>query len=81
MVSKEGTTANAEARADETSRFLDGQSLGGSAAPTEMTPFVGIEHFFLPPEVDNRLGGPSTGGDQRGQGGVEYNPLAGDVWW
>ena len=59
-------------------RFLDGQSLGGSIAPTEMTPFVGIESFFLPAEVDNRLGGPSTDGEQDSS---QHNPLGGEVWW
>lgn len=56
--------------------FLDGQSLGASAAPNEMTPFVGIESFFLPADIDSRLGGSSSG-----QQGTEYNPLGGDVWW
>ena len=62
-------------------RFLDGQSLGGLIAPTEMTPYVGIEHFFLPAEVDHRLGGPSDGGFHGGHGGPEHDPLGGDVWW
>jgi len=57
-------------------RFLDGQSLGASATTNEMTPFVGIESFFLPADVDSRLGASSAG-----QQGPEYNPLGGDVWW
>jgi len=46
-----------------------------------MTPYVGIEHFFLPAEVDHRMGGPSTGAEAGGQGGREHDPLGGDVWW
>lgn len=67
-----------------TPRFLDGQSLGGSMGGTEMTPFVGIESFFLPAEVDYRLGGgPSGSGEGGGQGGGNgnENPLGNDVWW
>lgn len=51
---------------------------------TEMTPFVGIESFFLPAEVDYRLGGgPSGSGDGPGQGAGNgnENPLGNDVWW
>lgn len=62
-------------------RFLDGQSLGASQGATEMTPFVGIESFFLPAEVDFRLGGPAASGETGGQGGGSENPLGGDVWW
>lgn len=45
-----------------------------------MTPFVGIESFFLPAEVDNRLGGGGMGSSS-GQMATEHNPLGGDVWW
>ena len=62
-------------------RFLDGQSLGGSMGGTEMTPFVGIESFFLPAEVDYRLGGPGASGDNNGQGSGNENPVGNDVWW
>lgn len=51
-------------------RFLDGQSLGATPGASEMTPFVGIESFFLPQDVDSRLAGPSDG-DQP----------TGPVWW
>lgn len=63
------------------SRFLDGQSLGASQAPTEMTPFVGMESFFLPAEIDFRLGGQMSSGDNSGHGGGNENPMGGDVWW
>lgn len=59
-------------------RFLDGQSLGGSAAPTDTAPYVGLEQFFIPQDVDNRLVDPSLRTeDQQGQGGSM--PM--DVWW
>ncbi|KAK8869752.1 hypothetical protein IAR55_000320 [Kwoniella newhampshirensis] len=68
--------------------FLDGQSLGSSAAPTEMTPYVGLEQFFLPQEVDNRLVGPLGGDGSQGLDGTDGNDLIGgsgnvlpDVWW
>jgi hypothetical protein len=49
---------------------------------TELTPFVGIENFFLPAEVDYRLGGgPSGSGENNGQGTGNENPLGNDVWW
>lgn len=50
--------------------FLDGHSLGGSQAPTDMTAFVGLEQFFLPASVDNRLNPSAT--DEHG---------GGDLWW
>jgi hypothetical protein len=75
-------------------RFLDGQSLGGSQAPTEMTPFMGIESFFLPAELDNQLGelgnpGFGTGNGASGNGGNFGGAMQdghgalgqGDVWW
>jgi hypothetical protein len=70
-------------------RFLDGQSLGGSQAPTEMTPFMGIESFFLPAELDNQLGelgnpgfGTGNGGNFGGAMQDGHGALGqGDVWW
>lgn len=56
-------------------RFLDGQSLGASHGPSEMTNFVGIENFFLPIELDTRLTGP-TMGEQ-----AMENPMNDEVWW
>ncbi|WVF72211.1 hypothetical protein IAT40_007023 [Kwoniella sp. CBS 6097] len=35
--------------------FLDGQSLGSSANTMDMAPYVGLEQFFLPQDIDNRL--------------------------
>lgn len=63
-------------------RFLDGHSLGGQQAGSEMTPFVGMEQFFLPAMVDTRLGGPSTI-DQNGSAlaGLDPSFLSEDVWW
>ena len=55
--------------------FLDGQSLGASHAPSEMTNFVGIENFFLPIDLDSRLTEP-TMGEQ-----AMENPLGDEVWW
>ncbi|WWC61081.1 uncharacterized protein I303_103659 [Kwoniella dejecticola CBS 10117] len=40
--------------------FLDGQSLGSSANQLDMAPYVGLEQFFLPQEVDNRLANPGN---------------------
>lgn len=61
-----------------TRSFLDGQSLGASQAPTEMTNFVGIENFFLPVDLDSRLAGPSTGdGGQFPSADV----MGEEVWW
>ncbi|ADV20422.1 Hypothetical protein CGB_B4500C [Cryptococcus gattii WM276] len=63
---------------DQLPLFLDGQSLGGSAAPTDTAPYVGLEQFFIPQDVDNRLVDPSLRTeDQQGQGGSM--PM--DVWW
>lgn len=65
-------------------RFLDGQSLGGGHAPTEMTPFMGMEQFFLPMEIDNMLGGISNNpGDGNGQneGGSDQPGYGENVWW
>ncbi|WWD15975.1 hypothetical protein CI109_100399 [Kwoniella shandongensis] len=77
--------------------FLDGQSLGSLAAPTEMTPYVGLEQFFLPQEVDNQLAGPlgsgsngqngggeggtGAGGGGEGEGNGNGNHTLPDVWW
>lgn len=59
-------------------RFLDGQSLGGSAAPTDTAPYVGLEQFFMPQDVDSRLVDPSlrTEDQQAQSSGM---PM--DVWW
>ncbi|WWC89988.1 uncharacterized protein L201_004918 [Kwoniella dendrophila CBS 6074] len=59
--------------------FLDGQSLGASANQLDMMPYVGLEQFFLPQDVDNRLANPGGGtndsnigeGFSRGEG----------AWW
>jgi hypothetical protein len=61
-----------------------------------MTPFVGIEDFFIPAELDNRLGGfggtwdeaqggagpGSNRGPSAGTGGdAAGGDEAGDIWW
>ncbi|KAL1406859.1 hypothetical protein Q8F55_006268 [Vanrija albida] len=56
--------------------FLDGHSLGGSLAATDAAPFVGLENFFLPADVDHRLAG-GTNPDGTGMGDVP----SGDLWW
>ncbi|WVN85319.1 uncharacterized protein L203_100464 [Cryptococcus depauperatus CBS 7841] len=61
--------------------FLDGQSLGASAGPTDTAPYVGLEQFFLPQDVDNRLVDPQfsgTGAEQqdKNSAGVSF-----DTWW
>ncbi|WVR05190.1 hypothetical protein IAU60_002202 [Kwoniella sp. DSM 27419] len=67
--------------------FLDGHSLGASANQMDMAPYVGLEQFFLPQEVDNRLTGPagngsaagSASGSQAGGSSTSQNqPL--DMW-
>lgn len=35
--------------------FLDGHSLGGTFEESDMAPFVGLEQFFLPVDIDSRL--------------------------
>lgn len=35
--------------------FLDGHSLGGTFEEGDMAPFVGLEQFFLPVDIDSRL--------------------------
>lgn len=64
---------------DNTLRFLDGQSLGAVANGSETAPYVGIENFFLPAEIDNMLSGTSGGGSA--QVPNAENPSSGDVWW
>ncbi|WVQ78323.1 hypothetical protein IAT38_000408 [Cryptococcus sp. DSM 104549] len=64
---------------DQLPLFLDGQSLGASAGPTDTAPYVGLEQFFLPQEVDNRLVGPGMGGS--GQEHQGEGSMPGDVWW
>jgi hypothetical protein len=61
-------------------RFLDGHSLGGLG--TDSAPFVGMEQFFLPPALDNRLGGPGAA-EQNGSaiGNFDPNLLAEEIWW
>ncbi|OWZ63172.1 hypothetical protein AYX14_03309 [Cryptococcus neoformans] len=63
---------------DQLPLFLDGQSLGGSAAPTDTAPYVGLEQFFMPQDVDSRLVDPSlrTEDQQAQSSGM---PM--DVWW
>ncbi|WVW83043.1 hypothetical protein I302_105060 [Kwoniella bestiolae CBS 10118] len=59
--------------------FLDGQSLGSSANQLDMAPYVGLEQFFLPQDVDNRLTGPSNGVNE---GNVGDGFTGGDgAWW
>ncbi|RXK39487.1 hypothetical protein M231_03155 [Tremella mesenterica] len=65
--------------------FLDGQSLGAEAGMMEMVPYLGLEQYFLPANVDDllgqQIGGPRwTGGDQTGQPSGQGN-APGDVWW
>ena len=50
-------------------------------APNEMTPYLGIEQFFLPADLDHRLGGHNSSGDRIGHDGPEHDPSGGDVWW
>jgi hypothetical protein len=47
-----------------------------------MMPFLGMEQFFLPAVVDNRLGGPGTQ-EKNGNATAGNDPalLAEDVWW
>ncbi|OCF71780.1 hypothetical protein I204_07843 [Kwoniella mangroviensis CBS 8886] len=60
--------------------FLDGQSLGSSANQLDMAPYVGLEQFFLPQEVDNRLTGPGNGINDGNMGGDGFT--GGDSsWW
>ncbi|OCF36645.1 hypothetical protein I316_01898 [Kwoniella heveanensis BCC8398] len=51
--------------------FLDGQSLGSSVNTMDMAPYVGLEQFFLPQDIDNRLTltGPNGFGGAAGPGG------------
>ncbi|EIW69439.1 hypothetical protein TREMEDRAFT_73857 [Tremella mesenterica DSM 1558] len=65
--------------------FLDGQSLGAEAGMMEMVPYLGLEQYFLPANVDDllgqQIGGPRwTGADQTGQPSGQGN-VPGDVWW
>ncbi|WVQ98787.1 hypothetical protein IAU59_005918 [Kwoniella sp. CBS 9459] len=55
--------------------FLDGQSLGSSANTMDMAPYVGLEQFFLPQDIDNRLTltGPNGFGPGGGGGGDGLN--------
>jgi hypothetical protein len=39
----------------DSTRFLDDHSLGTSFAPTDHVPFVGLEDYFLPAELDDLL--------------------------
>ncbi|KAL7424072.1 hypothetical protein Q5752_001657 [Cryptotrichosporon argae] len=50
--------------------FLDGHSLGGTTGPHD-APFVGLENWFLPVELDGRL---ARAEDSTGTGQA-------DVWW
>lgn len=47
--------------------FLDGHSLGSTFQDGDMAPFVGLEQFFLPVDIDSRLSGMSEGGAQGAQ--------------
>jgi hypothetical protein len=49
--------------------FLDGHSLGGIQAAGDPSAFLGLEQFFLPAEVDNRLAGGNPPQE------------TGDLWW
>ena len=63
-------------------RFLDGHSLGGGQNVSEFAPFVGMEQFFLPPALDNRLGGQTAVEQNQGAiGGFDPNLLAEEIWW
>ncbi|WRT67181.1 uncharacterized protein IL334_004147 [Kwoniella shivajii] len=62
--------------------FLDGQSLGSSANQTDMAPYVGLEQFFLPQDVDNRLTGPGNNGNGAFDGdGIDGYTGADSSWW
>ena len=66
---------------NSTLRFLDGQSLGAAAAPLDL-PYVGLEDFFLPADVDNRLAGPDlslTNGTS--DPSTQQQSLGSDIWW
>lgn len=68
-----------------TNSFLDGQALGPGPSGQnygEFAPFMGMEQFFLPTAVDNRLGGQSVI-DQNPtiMSGFDPNLLAEDLWW
>lgn len=64
---RSGLTVN---EGDPLPLFLDGHSLGGLQS-TDMAAFVGLEQFFLPASVDDRLNA-STQPDDHGLG---------DLWW
>lgn len=49
--------------------FLDGHSLGSTQSATDPSSFLGLENFFLPADVDNRLAGGNVA------------PEATDLWW
>ncbi|WWC69418.1 uncharacterized protein I206_103357 [Kwoniella pini CBS 10737] len=59
--------------------FLDGQSLGASANHLDMAPYVGLEQFFLPLEVDNRLANPGNGTNDNNTG--EGFTGGEGAWW
>ncbi|WVQ71655.1 hypothetical protein IAR50_001195 [Cryptococcus sp. DSM 104548] len=63
---------------DQLPLFLDGQSLGASAGPTDTAPYVGLEQFFMPQDVDNRLVEPGYNADQQASGS---STLPTNVWW
>ncbi|ODO03333.1 hypothetical protein L198_02178 [Cryptococcus wingfieldii CBS 7118] len=63
---------------DQLPLFLDGQSLGGSAGPTDTAPYVGLEQFFMPQDVDNRLVDPGYNAEQQASGS---STLPTNVWW
>lgn len=47
-----------------------------------MTPFMGMEQFFLPTEIDNMLGGITNPGEGGHHDGSTDQPAFGEnVWW
>ncbi|KAK4689740.1 large subunit ribosomal protein L4, partial [Tremellales sp. Uapishka_1] len=66
---------------DQLPLFLDGQSLGASLGQTGTTNFVGMENYFLPIEIDDKLASSSSLSGQNPAPGSNEFGAGGDVWW